>query len=816
MLVVRMVAAEPKVTTIALNQPRGDGRAAPERTGGYDFVNRAIRHLEAAPHDTHVRLLLAREFLQLGLVSPARDLLDAPTPSIESSPELCILRDSLRAIREHRIEFTTHARRFETNLEALARRGVDVQLIREAWSGRCHDLQWYRDRNGNDQLRTRDEDGAWRWLFELNDHRMVAETRTPPDGVGSLMPGPFLFDGLGDGHYFRRVYEATKNTFLNYSCALYVVEPDPVSLAVVLHLHDWADILRDDRILWFLGDGWPDRLRRILDDDPDLPLPRQVFHFNHRPRSGPGSSIEAVHHAVAFREANLLRSLERIEAAYRSRDLPYWAKRFDEALSGQGEPLRILAAVSRHTTFLQYSMRDAKRALEAQGHQCIVLTESSDHHVTSPITYHRTIEQLRPDLFFNIDHLRPEFEGILPANLPLLTWDQDFLPHVFTPENLRRLSPLDFVVGSCKARCIEQGCDPRQFLNSIIPTCPEQFSGDPLTDAERERYDSDLSYVSHASQTPEQFHQQERSSWGDPNARRLLDILFELTSEMLGPDRVMRGAKAMKILDEGCRRAGLVLHDPAVRNRLTDWYLWRLADRMFRHEALTWAADWAQLRGKSLRIYGNNWDQHPTLADFAAGPAQNGRELLCVYRASRINLQLMPAGFLHQRAMDGLAGGGFFLARRTPQDLSGAALRSLHRRMTELDIRDTRRLLAAEDPELRRLLHAYCGDLVQQVKPDSDFLYQYIVSLADLHHPDEVFTDFERILFDSSVEFAHKADLFLADDRKRERLANEMRVVVVERFSYRAFMDRFLRAMAGYLRQAARDESHDPRDEKMR
>ncbi|MCH8241496.1 MAG: GDP-mannose 4,6-dehydratase, partial [Planctomycetes bacterium] len=122
-------------------------------------------------------------------------------------------------------------------------------------------------------------------------------------------------------------------------------------------------------------------------------------------------------------------------------------KRFAEALSGQGPPLRILAAVSTHTTFLQYSLRDAQRALQSLGHPCWVLTERQPYEILSPLTYHQAIREWNPDLFLVLDHIRPEFQGILPTNLPMLTWDQDQLPHVFTRANIRRIARQDFLVG---------------------------------------------------------------------------------------------------------------------------------------------------------------------------------------------------------------------------------------------------------------------------------------------------------------------------------------------------------------------------------
>ena len=61
------------------------------------------------------------------------------------------------------------------------------------------------------------------------------------------------------------------------------------------------------------------------------------------------------------------------------------------------------------------------------------------------------------------------------------------------------------------------------------------------------------------------------------------------------------------------------------------------------------------------------WENNPRFAKFAAGFLAPGEELRTVYRASEINLQIIETGFLHSRALDGLAAGGFFLYRLAPE-----------------------------------------------------------------------------------------------------------------------------------------------------
>lgn len=792
------------MTTMTIDSARQQIFDHLDKGRGYEFLTLVAPYLYAVPDDHYARLMAVREYLKLALVVPARELLDYAPVGGDMPEELASLREVIDTLPGTDRSWSACQERYAANLASLEQRGVDVAPIREAWSKRCSRYQRFRDSKGLDQLRMRTEHGRWQWIPCMGDHHQAARAKALPTDVKTYMPGPYLFEGLDFGLYFERVYEATQDTFHGYSCPLFVVEPDAALVAMVLHLRDWAKLLGDERIYWFVGDGWADRLRRVWDDDIDLSFPRQAFVNGAYRAGGPAGAVDVVQQAARAREQQLRESYQDTETQYASRDIKYWAKRFSAALAGEGPPLRVLTAVSTHTTFLKYSVRDTKRALEAMGHSCRVLTEHSAHTAIGTLRYHDEIRDLDPDLFLSIDHLRTEFEVAVPPNLPVLTWDQDQLPHVFTRENMERIGPLDFMAGYSAGRCRSAGCDRKQLLYARVPTCPKQFSGQPLTEEEQQRYGCDVSFVSHASQTPAEFHQEERARFSDADTQRFLDLLFELTGPLVRQYGIMNGAVAMLVLEEASRQYGQTVTDPELRQRLINWYLWRLGDRIFRHEALEWAAEWARQNGRTLRIYGNGWDKHPTLSAFATGPAQNGRELLCIYRASKINLQLMPAGFVHQRALDGLAAGGFFLGRQTPDDLRGKTLRRLALRITELGVDSNVSLANHTDPTLYDLLRAYRGEWLERIDADEGDLLNNILMAAELVHPEEVFPRFDEILFNSAEQFARHADRFLADEAYRSGIADEMRQVVIEHFSYRSTMEQFLRAMTDYLTQAAR------------
>ena len=763
------------------------------------FLTLAAPYLAHVPNDYYIRLIAVREYLKLGLVEPAKELLAPGTEAEVLPPELTALRTQLADVSGGRIPWSRWAGRFVENLVSLSERGVCADGIRDAWAQDQSRFEAFRDNSDGVQVRWRDEHGVWRWIPQLGDHVAIVEEAGLPEDIDKMQPGPYLFEGIDLGHFFQRVYHETLDSFLGFSTPLFVVEPDPAMLAVVFHLHDWRQVLSDERVHIYTGPRCTEQFLAGFEKTIDLPWPRQIFTMSvFRPGCVP-TAVEAVRAGTKRRESRILQSLADTEAPYAQRDGRWWADRFTEALSGSGAPLRVLAAVSRHTTFLKHAMRDAKRALEQLGHECRVMTERTDHTTVSPLTYHDMVRSWAPDVFLAIDHVRPEFEGILPANLPILTWDQDQLPHVFTRENLHAMAKHDFLAGCSKSVFVAHGCNPAQALYAPMPTCPEQFSGPPLTEDELARYACDVSYVSHASQTPREFHDEQRAGTTDAGAVHLMDAIYEILPAMLTEHHVASGQVACRAIDEATRRTGISITSDEYHRHLRNWYIWRLGDRIFRHEALSWVAEWAQRTGRTFRIYGNGWDKHPTLSPFAAGPAENGRELLCIHRASRINLQLMPAGFIHQRALDGLASGGFFLSRFTPNDMRGRTLRKLHARMCAIGIDSQRALLASADEELQALLRAYLGPWLTEVDPGDDALFNDIPVVAEMSYPDELFPEFADIVFDSPARFADVAERFLADDALRSRVTTSMRDIVVDRLSYRASMQRFLESMRDYL-----------------
>ena len=331
-----------------------------------------------------------------------------------------------------------------------------------------------------------------------------------------------------------------------------------------------------------------------------------------------------------------------------------------------------------------------------------------------------------------------------------------------------------------------------------MPTNLEVYNPQRLSDEELAPYVCDVSYVSNASQTPRQFHDEQRGALEDANARRFIDRLYEATHLAATGGQQIGGHRAARLIAQVEQEVGLNLSNQ-FRHWLQGWYLWRLTDRIFRHDALAWVADWARQGGRVFHLYGNGWDNHATLAPFARGFASNGHELRCIYQASVINLQVFPGGFVHQRAIDGLAAGGFFLARRTIPDFEGATVRRVCDRCDELGIQHPRQMLELADQELQAALGAYQDWCADPMDPDDPTLLADLRIQAEHLTAADVFPRFAEIVFDDAASFASLADRFVENAPLRVEIAQGMHQAVREHLTYDQQMRRFLRFHTDYL-----------------
>ncbi len=716
------------------------------------------------------------------------------------------LADGLSAAPSGLVRWSSLRRAFSANLAALERRDpAAAEMILRAWESASDKYELHRAVDGNYQVREVGDGWPPRWLPALDDHRGLAAGYVDLRAGGALPP-TLVFDGVGLGWELLHAYAKTKDFFLGASSTIYVVEHHPEAAAIAFHLHDWRELLGDVRVLWFVGDGAADRLKDLLEADPTWPLSDRLCRaslFSVGEHPSPAKTMLA---AAGSRTARINDLSRRIQDVYSGRDAAWWGRRFAESVDSGGRarnrPLRILGFASMHTTFLQYSMRDCLRALESLGHQTHLVIESAAHLPVGPIATLEAQLEFKPDLILLLSRMRYEMPWMLHASIPSITWDQDTLNWVFDPSKNPQLAWNDFLMGYA-ARGVSNslGWPAHRCHYCAMAGSAATYSAEPLPPEALAPYRCDVSYVSHSSTTVQDELRDAEARLPEERLRRV----FRSAVERLLPDWLAGGpypGPVMTALLDACESEGLGPPSYEDLCKLTQ-PAHRVAGRAFRHVALGWVADWADRTGRVLHLWGNGWERHPRLAKYARGPAQNGEELRRIYQASTINLQLMQTGFFHQRALDGLMAGGFFMGRRSEADQAGPMLRELASLLDRHSVDSAAALASLPDQEAGLKINTALLRFGEDPRAICPRFVESRRQSANDDFIDEKMPGFEELLFSSAVDFEDKAERFLADAALRTKFATTMRQVLLKGYSYEARMAEMLLFLRdGFLAEA--------------
>lgn len=601
---------------------------------------------------------------------------------------------------------------------------------------------------------------------------------------------PALAAGLDHGWLWQALYqmECSSPALPGHRPPLYFLAREPERLWAVLHLHDWAGMLGDGRVRLFAGADAVEQCRRSMELHVDVPWAKLCVTID--PSLWPGgvtvdSLWQSAHHAANARMQQLSRQIEAIYAGTEAKTL---------VRKLRGERLRVLGITSRFTTFLKHSMSDWLDAFDALGHETHLAIERADHEVANPVVIAEQVVQFRPDLILMIDHYRSEIAG-LPRQIPCAMWVQDHLPSIFSPKAGASQGLRDYCLGfgwlHLRDHC---GYPEQRFMPAQVGVNDQRFTPRVLSELERSEHECDLSFVSHASAPATAMLTEQLSSADSAGRKLLIDVFEQMRGVYDRGESISHASLIGRMIDAAAERLRVELDAPS-RQGLFDFFNHRVNNALFRHQALTWAAE----LGVNLHLYGRGWEQHPRFARYSRGVACNASQLAAIYQASRINLQITPFGAVHQRMLDGLAAGGFFLARYNAGDAVEPIYRRIYEWCAAQGIDDDQSLQAASDPQIQQLLSEIKSLLgigpfelggrfmdVLRLSADS----QFIRSAAS------IWPEYTQISFASRQQLQERVQHFLQNPQQREECARRMRRPVIERFTYTATSARLLEFIA--------------------
>lgn len=614
--------------------------------------------------------------------------------------------------------------------------------------------------------------------------------------------------GLGDGHLLTLLAarpsggEAKTSGMTN---ALLLFEPSVDALMACLMLHDWSTAtgpILQDRVHWYVGPRWRSAYAAATRDDLYLPAPDVCLAV--------GPTGKAIHHEVQSVINDLkaydARLLRQVQAHYDQLTRDQLLEAFRSAGvtgSATGSRPRALVTTSRFTTVLRYAAADAADALASLGWDVRLSMEQHDWQRTSVVALRRHVAEHRPHLVLVIDHLRREYGDLYPPQLPFVCWIQDDLPALTDAEAGASLTPRDFVLTVSASMYRQHYSYPaRQCITMTKLTRPPRpWTGPRLAPAT-----PDVVYVSHAGRPP----------------RALLDELVQEFVEVEGAAAFVEQCGSALIdhyrlggcvhtlgqMDRFVREqeglAGRSVFHRRVRDGILRRLMHPLNNTLYRQQALQWTLAAAAELGATVGLYGQGWDAHAPFAPYARGTVAYGDALAQLTRQAPVSLHIVPFHFLHQRLLDGLAAGGFFLIREHPSDSWRARWKAFVESMLPPDVASLEQarqaLNASQLQQLNELLEeSHDVSLIHGYDNLANYRDQHAQGLSFLY---EDLPHREAVSFGDAASLRMRLQQFLRDDDAAERrraIADPQRDWVLRHYTYEAGLSRALSRMASLL-----------------
>jgi hypothetical protein len=579
--------------------------------------------------------------------------------------------------------------------------------------------------------------------------------------------------GIGDGYLLRSLADEPPKLPLGRQHAIALFEPDPRLLLACMMIHDYtgpAGPIEQERIRWFIGAEWKCQLNETCLADLMIPYPQVMIRL--------GRDSAAIEAGVK----EFLAAADRLDARARLQLQSYYQHLSSHELGmifGERPHRgpRIMVITTRFSTVLQHSSRDVADAMRGAGWEVLLLMEPSGAHAINRMSVRQALARFKPDLVFQIDHLRAEWGDLFPANLPTVCWIQDNLPNLTTVAAGKSVGVREFVLIPSLQRYVKNFAYPEQ-------NCLEfrKLTKLPPRPQDRECIGDDLVYVSNWSQEPAAIAEELVRDLGKlAPSPFIADFCQRMIETYAAGGSLHTPGDVRRLLEQAQAEHGLPANAPARQLCLITAFFERLNNALYRQQGLDWAATAARECSLNLAVYGSGWEKHPRFAAFARRQVSYGAALESISRSARINLVLEPyVCITHQRLLDCLAAGGFVLSRAHPQT---------HIVQSLID------LFADGYPDDAAVQRVLAQSRDHDATPDT---FDPVVTLR--HQQEAGFLPWrgpilprlDETSFRSQKELILRVQSFATDDAARAEIVDQQRRMIESRYSYGAGMQRMM------------------------
>ena len=593
---------------------------------------------------------------------------------------------------------------------------------------------------------------------------------------------PITLAGLGDGALLAHLAANPPRMLHTQQQVIYVVEPDLSLIRLVMMTRDLTTAIAQPRIQWCLGPTAGETLQQSLINTPHLLSPSHVVFGQPTNAALVDGLITPAVKARNAHDDNQLLKIKRWDEAQS-------ADKLAELLSDNPPRTpRVLLFTSRFTTVLQYATADTAEAFEQLGWETRTLIEPADHLRCNASAVVDVVAEYQPDVIFQIDHLRGEFHTLLPANIPFVCWVQDHLPNLIHPSAGKSVQLRDYVLTAVASRYTREYHYPaRQCIALSKLTRLPKLPNASLANGD------DLVFVSNASTPTDQDIEAITDNFRhQPVAAAMMEDCCRRIAAVYEQGRALpTQLDIVEVLEQTERDHNGRIDDPTKRDAVIHLLFNRLNNNLYRQQAVAWAADAADRLNLNLALFGSGWEDHPRFAPYARGPIAYGQPLEQLTRHARINLQVVPFQCTHQRLLDGIAAGGFFLVRSHPFDALAQQL--AEHLQAHPDTRSLEDLPDALRQRARPL--TWIGDPVCVTR---DWLACGLV-----RHDTTALPQLDAVTFDSPDTLQQRIAHYIDNPDARAAVTEAQRRYVAETFSYTAGMSRVIREIRTRLKEEA-------------
>ena len=269
--------------------------------------------------------------------------------------------------------------------------------------------------------------------------------------------------GMGDGYLLKSCALHPPAALFGYQQAIYVFEPDAQAVLACMSIHDYTGPdgpIAQERFHWCVGSNCRDMARDILLGSSLNPPPLVEVRLRSQRRGSRQYPGRDVMPASLYDE--YVADKATLGEYYAAIDRTEWIEIFSDAPARKP---RVLFLTTRRSSVLQYCTADTSAAFDTLGWETNTFIEPKPSHLPSAFKLTQLLVEFKPDLVFQIDHLRSEWGDLMPPQLPFVCWIQDHLDNLTSKAAGRAIGLRDYQLCGMPSMYTDRFDYPsRQFL----------------------------------------------------------------------------------------------------------------------------------------------------------------------------------------------------------------------------------------------------------------------------------------------------------------------------------------------------------------